>query len=179
MKIAITGHRPDAFLVSHYSFETVERIADDTVCVFKREFGDDLVFNLGGAIGTDQWVGKACLEHNVKFNLYLPFLPEVQMKYWGEEQKGELKRQIASANGIEIIDPSGQYNISKYQERNVKMIDDSNIVIAFWVGKRAGGTYNAIKYANSQSKFVFNALDNYTLIFKNDIKNGWTPKEGK
>jgi len=176
MIIAVTGHRPDAFLVSHYSPETIIRIASDTIHVFKREFGDDLLFNLGGAIGVDQWVGAACIEQNVRFRLYLPFPPEVQGKYWSDEQKTELSRQMQHAVGIDIIDPSGEYDMEKFQARNVKMIDEANIVVAFWVGKRRGGTFNAMKYSLGQSKFVFNALNRLRPLFKEDLKRGWTPK---
>ena len=52
MIIAVTGHRPDAFLVSHYSPETIARMASDMVCVFKREFGDDLLFAVAEALLT-------------------------------------------------------------------------------------------------------------------------------
>jgi len=176
MIIAVTGHRPDAFLVSHYSSETIAGMANDMVCVFKREFGDDLLFNLGGAIGADQWVGAACMEHNVKFHLYLPFAPEVQSKYWSDEQREELSRQMQRALGLNIIDPSGDYNVVRYQERNIKMVDEANIVVAFWVGKRRGGTFNAMKYSLSKSKFVFNALNRLRPVFKEDLKRGWTPK---
>lgn len=179
MIIAVTGHRPDAFLVSHYSPETVMRLASDTICVFKREFGDDLLFNLGGAVGTDQWAGAACMEHNVKFHLYLPFAPDTQGKYWTDEQRQELEQQMQRAVGIDIIDPSGEYDVAKYQERNIRMIDNANIVVAFWVGKRRGGTFNAMKYALSKSKFVFNALNRLRPVFKEDLKRGWTPKAAR
>jgi uncharacterized phage-like protein YoqJ len=175
MIISVTGHRPDAFLISHYSLGVVKTIANDTACILKREFDADLQFNLGGAIGSDQWMGNACIEHNIKFNLYLPFAPEVFTAYWTEEQKQELSRQMQHAASINIIDPVGSYNVAKYQERNEKMIADSNFTVAFWVGKRRGGTYNSIYYALKQSKFVFNALNELKPIFKENLKKGWTP----
>jgi len=175
MKIAITGHRPDAFIVSHYDSSQVIRIANDMVCTFKREFGDDLTFNLGGAIGVDQWVGMACIEHRVRFKMFLPFLPEVQGRYWSREQKDELDRQLMVAAGIDITDLSGQYIPQMYQIRNKKMIDAADFLVAFWVGKRRGGTYNAIKYALKQSKFVYNAMNERKLIVEADLKKGWTP----
>ena len=175
MKISISGHRPDGFISSHYNNETIKRIANDMVFVLKKQYKKDLVFNLGGAIGADQWVGDACIEHNVPFNLYLPFLPETQSKFWKKEQIENLYKQIDLAIGITIIDPSGQYNPSNYQIRNQKMIDDSNILIAFWVGKRRGGTYNAIKYAINDSKFALNALNELKPVFLEDLIKGWTP----
>jgi uncharacterized phage-like protein YoqJ len=173
--IAITGHRPDAFLVSHYLPEEIQRIASDIVAIFHREHGDDLCFNLGGALGTDLWVGQACLEQNVKFRLYLPSLPQVQSKYWKDEQRKMLDDQMKRAVGIDIVNPSGYYDKKDYQVRNINMVDSANFVVAFWVGKRAGGTYNCMKYTLSKSKFVFNALNELKPVFKLDLENGWTP----
>lgn len=177
MRIAITGHRPDSFLVSHCSPETIIRLASDVVCVFKREFQDELTFNLGGAVGVDQWVGMACIEHNVPYKLYLPFHPSIQAKYWNSEQRAELDRQMKHAAGIDIIqpDPKIPWSPRTYQERNIRMVDDADFVVAFWVGKRRGGTFNAMQYALKQSKFVFNALDKNRFVFKEDLKKGWTP----
>lgn len=177
IKIAVTGHRPDAFLVSHYSPETIKRVVGDVVAAFKREHKEELVFNLGGALGIDQWAGAACIEQQVNYFLYLPFHPEVQAKFWTQEQKDELNRQLSKAAGLEMIEPKidAPYAVWNYQKRNEKMIDDADFVVAFWVGKRRGGTYNAIKYALQQSKFVLNGLDELRPLFKEDLKKGWTP----
>lgn len=178
IKIAITGHRPDAFLVSHYSDEWVKHIIENIISAFYREHKSDLHFNLGGAIGVDQWVGDFCIENKIPFSLYLPFKPEVQSRYWSQEQKDNLSNQVNHASGLTIIEPM-VYNISAYNKRNEKMIDDSDFVVAFWVGKRSGGTFNAIKYALKNSKFVLNAFDELKPIFTENLKNGWTPPEIK
>lgn len=175
--IAVTGHRPDSFLVSHYSNDMINKIVGDIVSAFKREHKDELIFNLGGAIGIDQWVGAACIEQNIPYVLYLPFHPDVQSKFWKEDQKQELERQIKHASGIVIINPniSAPYEVYNYQKRNEKMIDESNFVVAFWVGKKTGGTYNAIKYGLKRSKFVLNGLNELKPLFKEDLSKGWTP----
>jgi len=175
--IAITGHRPDSFLISHYNPSTIQRIADDVVWKLKKEYGENLCFNLGGALGADLWVGSACIENNVKFRLYLPFHPKVQASYWTYEQRKELDRQLQKAIGINIMepDPNIEYDVSKYFERNSKMIEEASFVIAFWVGKKRGGTYDAMKSALKNSKFVFNALNDLRPVFKEDLNNGWTP----
>jgi uncharacterized phage-like protein YoqJ len=177
VQIAITGHRPDAFLVSHYTPETVMRIAEDVAVRLKREHGHNLCFNLGGAIGVDQWMGMACIEHGIRFRLYLPFHPSVQAKFWSDEQKKELDRQMQHAAGIDLLEPNPEapYRVSLYQERNKKMVDDANFTIAFWVGKKRGGTMNAMKYSLKESKFVLNAMDNLRPLFKEDLEKGWTP----
>lgn len=176
IKIAISGHRPDSFLVSHYSLDSITNIVGNIVAAFKREHKENLIFNLGGAIGIDQWVGAACIEQCVPYYLYLPFNPEMQSKYWTTEQKAELLKQVKFACGIEIVEPvTAIYTVQNYQIRNEKMIDASDFVVAFWVGKKRGGTFNAIKYGLKQSKFVLNALNELRPLFKDDLKLGWTP----
>lgn len=175
VKICITGHRPDRFLVSHYSIDTVKRLADDVACIFKREHGDSLFLNLGGAVGADQWMGSAAMKYDIKFGLFLPFLPQIQARYWDIDQREELDRQLKAASKISIVDSSGQYDVSKYFERDRLMVDEADFVVAFWVGRRRGGTFETMKYALSKSKFVFNALDHLRPVFKQNLETGWTP----
>lgn len=177
VQVAITGHRIDSFLISHYEPQTVMYIIDNTVWKLKKEYKDDLCLNVGGAIGADLWVSTACINNNVKFKIYLPFHPKVHTKHWTSEQRAELDRQLQKANGINIIepDPEIEYTVGKYFERNQLMIDDASFVVAFWVGKRRGGTFHAMNYALNKSKFVFNALDGLRPIFKEDLSKGWTP----
>jgi uncharacterized phage-like protein YoqJ len=181
VRVCVTGHRPDSFLVSHYQLDAVTRLAGDIVCALKREYGDELIFNLGGAIGADQWMGAAAIEHGVKFGLFLPFLPQVQAKFWSDQQRAELDRQLRSASKIMIVDSNGGYDVIKYHERDRLMVDEADFVVAFWVGRRRGGTFETMKYALSKSKFVLNALDGLRPVFKQDLEAGWTPphlKEG-
>ncbi len=173
--VCITGHRPDSFLVSHYQPDAVRRLAGDIVCRLRREYGDELMLNLGGAVGADQWMGAAAIEHDVKYGLFLPFLPQIQAKYWDEGQRAELDRQMKSASRIVVVDPSGQYDVVKYHERDRLMVDEADFVVAFWVGRRRGGTFETMKYALSKSKFVLNALDGLRPVFRGDLEAGWTP----
>jgi uncharacterized phage-like protein YoqJ len=174
-KVCITGHRPDSFLVSHYPLDAVRRLAGDIACALKREYGDDLMFNLGGAVGADQWMGAAAMEQGVRYSLFLPFLPQVQARYWDEGQREEFDRQLRGAARIVVVDPSGQYDPDKYHERDRLMVDEADFVVAFWVGRRRGGTFGTMGYALSKSKFVLNAMDRLRPVFRHDLENGWTP----
>lgn len=173
--VCITGHRPDGFLISKYSFDTVKRIVDDVAFILKKEYGDELEFCLGGACGVDLWMGAAAIDHNIKYKLFLPFLPQIQSKYWSNENKNELDRQLKHAMKIIIPEPSNEYDYKKYYERDCIMVDNSDFVVSFWAGKRRGGTFDTMKYALNKSKFVFNALDSFRPIFKHDLEIGWTP----
>lgn len=175
MKVAITGHRPDAFIQSHYTEGQVKLIAEGVVATFKRQFDGNLSFNVGGAVGADQWLAQACIEVDVPYYLYAPMLFEIQSKYWSDKQKNELKIQYEKAAGVTIADPSGNYHVSNYFIRDKMMVDNADILVAFWVGRRRGGTFETIKYALKKSMFVFNALDNLRPLFNIDLENGWTP----
>ena len=174
-QVCITGHRPDSFIVSHYSEDAVRRLAGDVACVLKREYGSELTLNLGGAIGADQWMGAAAIEHGVKFGLFLPFLPQIQSRYWTNDQRQELDRQLRAASRITVMDSLGKYDVAKYHERDRMMVDEADFVVAFWVGRRRGGTFETMKYALSKSKFVLNAMDGLRPVFKQDLETGWTP----
>jgi uncharacterized phage-like protein YoqJ len=108
-------------------------------------------------------------------------LPQVQAKFWSDQQRAELDRQLRSASKIMIVDSTGEYDVVKYHERDRLMVDEADFVVAFWVGRRRGGTFETMKYALSKSKFVLNALDGLRPVFKQDLEVGWTPphlKEG-
>lgn len=190
MRVAITGHRPDAFIQSHYSEGQVQLIADGVVATFQRQYGsgqhtgagDDceikappLAFNVGGCIGADQWVGRACIGAGVPYYLFMPMTLEVQSRYWSQNQTDELRSQVETSEGVDIVDPSGNYSVQNYFIRDRRMVDNADIVVAFWVGKKKGGTYQTMKYALKQSKFVFNALDGLRPVFSEDLQKGWTP----
>ncbi len=174
--VAITGHRPDVFLQSHYDIDSIKRIADDTVWLLKQEYKEELELCLGGAIGADQIVGASAIDQQIRYHMFLPFLPEIQAKFWKKNDKLELDRQLQHAAGITIVDPSDKYDIRNYHKRDREMVDNSDFVVAFWAGKKQGGTFQTIKYALSKSKFVLNALNELRPIFSNDLKKGWTPK---
>ena len=175
VRVSITGHRPDPFLVSHYKTEAVERLAGDVACALKREYGSELYLNLGGAIGADQWMGAAAIEQGIRFGLFLPFLPQIQAKFWSEGQRNELDRQMKAASCITIVDSSGQYDVARYHERDRLMVDQGDFIVAFWGGRRRGGTFETMRYALSKSKFVLNAMDGLRPGFKQDLEDGWTP----
>lgn len=178
VRVAVTGHRPDSFLVSHYDLETIKRVVSDVAVILKREYKDNLIFNLGGAVGIDQWMGQTCIQEEIPYVLYLPFAPSLHTKFWEQKDKDELNRQISCASGIDIVEPNeeAEVMIYNYQKRNERMVDNADFVLAFWVGKRKGGTYNTIKYGLKNAKFVLNGLNELKPIFKEDIKRGWTPK---
>lgn len=177
MRIAISGHRKDALTQSKYSEEYIKMIIKNVVFRLKKEYQDKLIFNLGGAQGIDSYFGEICLEEKIKFQIYLPFHPKIHTKFWNTEETSLFENLLKNAIGLQISDPDPNQNYKKenYFVRNNNIINEASFLIAFWVGKKRGGTFEAMNYALSQSKFVFNALNEMKLVFKEDLANGWTP----
>ena len=155
-----------------YSYHDI----DNVVAALKREYGEELSFNLCGSVGTGHWAARSCIEHNIPFHVYLSFTSEVISQHWSESQKQDLNNQINNARSCSIVDPvSNSWIAGRFQEKNEQMIDNANFVISFWVGKRQGQTFDAMNYALEQSKFVFNGLDALRPIFKENLGRGWSP----
>lgn len=161
-RIGITGHRPDGFKDPIKAKKLCE---DTTLKMYS--FYPDPIFNLGGCIGADQWVGTKCIDLDIRYNLFLPFPPEIQSKHWYEAQKKELKRQVEKCNGLIIAGP--KYKPANFFIRNRQIVDNSDIVICFWEGNKRGGTYDCVKYAVKKSKITLNALDNLSMIDKSNL----------
>lgn len=177
MRIAITGHKPDTFLQSKYTQEQVKRIINDIIWIMKKQYGNELIVNIGGELGTELWTGQACMDHSIRYNIYLPFYNSIHTVYWNENEEEDLNKQIKRANGIYYVDPNpnAHYNKENRKQRDNKMVDDASFVVGFWAGKKIGRTYNTLAYTLLQNKFVFNGLNDLKPLFNEDLEKGWTP----
>jgi len=80
----------------------------------------------GGAKGADALAEKYAEEHNLPCKIFLPKFK---------------------------TDPKTPYHARWYIARNKEIVDNSDIVIAFWDGK-SKGTKNTITYAKKQKKEI-------------------------
>jgi len=164
-KVGITGHRPPEFK----DIENAKGICREVVRLVQAQYNDpELCFNLGGCIGADQWVGGACIERGIKFQLLLPFPPEVQSKYWDSDQKSNLMFQVDSCASLTVIGPS--YKRANYFIRDRAIVDQSDFLICFWEERKYGGTYETIKYAIKQKKIILNGLKNLSLVTREQVE---------
>ncbi len=100
----------------------------------------------GGAVGVDSNAAEYALAHGIKFQLILPFPPEVMWKYWTPGQRAVLKSTIDHAEKLSVLNP--YYDVRYYQLRNMHMVDSAQVLIAFYDGS-PGGTANCVRYARS------------------------------
>lgn len=152
--IAFTGHRPKD-LPRGFDYQEFAQIMDSVIA--SRSGTDPLEFVTGGALGIDTWAAEYATQHNIPFHIITPFTHQVMTRYWKPEDAATLQRHIELATRAEALEDF--YRVDLYQRRNEAMVDRADCVLAFWTGKRHGGTWNAIQYALKVGKPVVNAID--------------------
>jgi len=163
-KIGIVGHSPEHFTDK----DVVKRSVDRVIDLLSFQYGDsEVVFNVAGDIGVGLWAANSCRDQEHKYHLFLPFPPETTSEHWYDDQKRDLNLSYSYAYALSVMgtEPSGN-------EINEHIVDNSNFIIAFWVGKRQGNTFDTIKYAMKKNKLALNGLDDLRLLTNNDVRIG-------
>lgn len=134
-KIAFTGHR-------HLRTAEVSAALASIHAVYP-----DAIWITGGAIGLDSHAAEYARTHSIPLWLILPFTPSVMCAKWNSSQAAMLKTHITYCEKLSVL--STTYKSSVYQDRNVRMVDLSTLLCAFFDGS-PGGTANCIRYARSK-----------------------------
>lgn len=149
---AFTGHRPKD--IPNLSYGRFAALLDRYLLVHEP---GPIQFITGGALGIDTMAAEYAISHHITLHLVLPFRPEVMGRFWNDHDRSTLAMHIYKAKSLTIIN-EGRYDVRDYQRRNERMVDAADSVIAFWSGKKGGGTYNCIEYALRVGKHVMNLL---------------------
>lgn len=145
MKIAITGHR---------NFTDVELMSNVLKTLKLRYMDMELI--CGGARGLDTFGAEWAMRYGVPFRLYYPF------PYNDEVNK--LLKQYA----IEVKELYDKYEHNgQFQERNKAMVDVCDFLVAFWDGRKTGGTTNCIIYARRTLKPIVIVRYKGELLYAN------------
>ena len=152
IRIAITGHRD-------IDKRTVEA-AKWWVSQIARKYPQATIIT-GGALGTDMLVATLAIKAGLKSKVYLPFEFETHTARWNYASKANL-RWVIERSEVRVVG-SNQYSVKLYYRRNERMVDDADLVIAFWDGREEGGTFGCMKYAEHCGKRVFDAFDREEL----------------
>lgn len=168
-KIGIIGHSPEHFSVP--SPDEVQRKIANTIDLLESQYNTDLVvFNLFGDIGVGLWTAEECMKRandNAQFNcayhLFMPYTPEITSEGWFDNQIDTLNRCYKKARAITICNDAPNESLKQ-------LINDSGFVVSFWVGKKQGKTFEAIKYALATNKMVLNGLDGLRMITNEDMR---------
>lgn len=127
IQVAITAHR---------------NIEDDQIVRQPLEkiyhaYNKNIELIVGGAVGGDTLAALWAVDFNVPFHMHFPFP-------YNNTKNIRLKR-LAESVKVLYDNYKGAW---QYQKRNESMVDDCDILVAFWTGKKEKcGTYNCMKYA--------------------------------
>ncbi len=114
-------------------------------------------FLSGGALGFDTLAARRVLEAKKKYpsvtlSLILPCRDQTKM--WTKLVDLNEYRNLKDA-ADEIVYIQDFYDASCMMKRNIYMVDNSSLCIAYFSG-RAGGTLNTVNYANKKGVAVVN-----------------------
>lgn len=155
--VCVTGNRPqkvqwlfdrkskECRLLAKYMYALVEKLL----------FNGYRNFMSGMALGIDTMFAEAVLKLKKKYNkkceninLICVLACKNQSKPWRQADKEKLNKIIDKAD--EVVTLSQRYTPTCYFIRNEYMVDNSNLVEAFWDYQKTGGTYSTIKYGEKQ-----------------------------
>lgn len=106
----------------------------------------DAIWITGGAIGLDSHAAEYARTHGISLWLILPFPQKVMTAKWNPAQVAMLRSHIKYCSKLSVLSPV--YKVSVYQDRNVRMVDLSTLLCAFFDGSPSG-TANCVRYARS------------------------------
>lgn len=165
----VTGHRPSGFPWNYKAFKCAkhQEYLEAMSCYidyYIKNYGFNY-FICGGALGVDTDFAKIVIGLRntyydyIKLEIAVP-CPE-QDKKWNKEDKYIYKKILMEADVVSLI--SETYTPDCMFKRNKYLVDNSDVVFAFWnCNKKSGGTYNTINYANKINKPVeLFILNNY------------------
>lgn len=157
VRVAVTGHRPDAYRREQreWAIDELTRLATKV-----RTEHDCHVAISGFALGADTWWAEAALGAGLDLWGYIPF--ETQPDQWtGKQRFTWTKLRRRAARTVVLNDT---YDVRLLHARNDLMIRDADAIIAVFDPHRtSGGTISAIRKAAAACKPVIKAnIADYT-----------------
>lgn len=155
MDICITGHRPDklyGYDLNDYRWQLLKNRIAKYLIDYKCK-----TFRCGMALGVDTIAAMACIDliesgHKIEIIACIPFAgQESRWPYQSRKMYYELLEKCSD----KVIVCDGGYQPYKMQQRNIYMVDRSDLVLAVWDGS-SGGTGNCVAYAQSKDKVIIN-----------------------
>lgn len=98
----------------------------------------------GMALGWDMALAEAALALALPLTAAVPF--PTQPDLWPERERERYRGLLARADRVVTL--TEYVALSAYEKRNRWMIDNADLVLAYWDGSLNGGTANAIRYAD-------------------------------
>lgn len=150
MKIAFTGHRPNklggyALCPEHRKIRThIHKFLTQQ----REEFGADLKVISGCALGIDQFAMEVAQSLGIPVIAAIPF--DGFNSKWPLTSVRKLGMMLENCEDVQVVCEPG-YAAWKLQKRNEWMVDEADLVVAYWDGSE-GGTKNCIDHTKSRHR---------------------------
>lgn len=135
MIIGVTGHRPQRLK----KFADVNEITDWLDLEFQKF--DEFRFITGMAQGVDQIAALEAFAFGGRIWCYFPY----------KHKLSELEDYIVT-KADKVVYEQESYSPDCYIKRDRRIVDDCDLLLAVWDGKKHGGTYQTIEYAKKKGK---------------------------
>lgn len=144
LEVGVTGHR-DKYFKDPAKDEEFFKGQFRTFCENIQE--KEIRLHVGGCPGVDYWAMEIAMEMGLRMDLYLPFDMDLVRAYRTKEEYDFLCKAVKYCKGKYFF-ATRKFNSRAYQLRNTWIVDNSEILLAYFKSKRSG-TYNCVKYALS------------------------------
>lgn len=142
VRLAVTGHRPDK--LGGYNNEESHKAIRRHMRDFLKEAPDGELFLIsGGALGIDQFWMEVGIHMDLPVIAALPF--EGYDAKWPVASRRIYKKLLDKCYEVVYVCEPG-YEAHKLQTRNEWMVDNCDVLTAYWNGT-PGGTSNCVDYA--------------------------------
>lgn len=162
VRVGVTGHRPGRIPDVMSAAQAVERTLDELKARHAK-----LVVVTGGATGFDQLMAQACVRRRIPYELILPCTPDLFTAYWRLEQRMMLAELCHRAVDVQVLHEHltpADITPGIYHARNAVIVRQTDQLVAFWDGRRTGGTWRTITFALDAGKPVLNAFRGFELV---------------
>lgn len=149
VKIAVTGHRPHK-LGGYNATENFKAIRRHMRDFLEQAPDGELCLISGGALGIDQFWMEVGLHLDLPVIAVLPF--EGFDSKWPVASRQKYGKLLDKCSEILYACEPG-YEPWKLQKRNEVMVDNCDVLTAYWDGSESG-TLNCIDYAGAQNKII-------------------------
>lgn len=155
MKIAITGHRPNALYgydLNHPCYGLIRTAIKQALL----ENGCTDLYT-GMALGTDQLAALAVIDlksqgHDIKLHAAIPC--QGHSSKWPQKSR-DLYDAILSKCDTRTLVTDAPYTAKAMMDRNIWMVDHADMVVAVYEAGKPGGTKNCVDYALQRKKPVW------------------------
>ena len=170
--VCFTGHRPNK--LGGYNWNSKKNILirncikNEIVNLLRKYPNEDFHFICGGALGFDQFATECILtlrrDYKITLEIAVPFKNQPN-KWFNKSDIERYYNQLKLADKVTYVDRLPDYGVKGFKEdeysvlklyiRNNYMVDNSDIVIAYWDGSKSG-TGDCINYAKKKGKEIIN-----------------------